>query len=143
MSHEFYLSADENRMLQRNFLSVPKSGYMLLRKEEFHDVMTFQGIPACSIFSNAAETEEHLQRKVTRCNNGEYHSCKLGKLVNMFWHNQYEQGANTVSFSFLCSFYHPYGNVFTSVCHSVHMGGGYAWQRGNIWPNWRLATLPP
>ena len=77
-----YLSVVENRMLQRNFLSVPKSGYVLLRKEEFRDVMTFQGIPACSIFSNAAETEKHLQRKVTRCNSGEYHSCRLAKLVN-------------------------------------------------------------
>ena len=82
MSYEFYLSVVENRMLQRNFPSVPKSGYVLLRKEEFRDVITFQGIPACSIFNNAAETEEHLQRKVTRSNRGEYHSCKLAELVN-------------------------------------------------------------
>ena len=59
-------------MLQRNFLSVPKSDYVLLRKEEFRDVMTFQGIPACSIFSNVAETEEHLQRQVIQCNSGEF-----------------------------------------------------------------------
>ena len=104
MSYEFYLSVVENRMLQRNFLSVPKSGYVLLRKEEFRDVMTFQGIPACSIFSNAAETEEHLQRKVTGCNSGEYHSCRLDKLLNMFWQNQYEQGANKSLFHFYGAF---------------------------------------
>ena len=127
-------------MLQRNFLSVPKSGYVLLRKEESGDVITFQGIPVCSIFSNAAETEEHLQRKVTRCNSGEYHSCRLAELVNFsncIGKTKTEGVWVQSLFHFYAVFYcHLQGNVFRSVCHSVNRGmcrgRGHVWQRGEI-----------